>query len=75
MKDIVLSRGDNRLDKQPDVRLQTRPSGDIEIVKSVTSEVGLNGGIVRPGHPTDQIIGVIPREKIADVVDFLTGVQ
>ena len=57
MKSIIISTGNGPHDKSGDLRLQTRPSGDLEIV-----EVSRGPGENRPAN---QIKGVVERECIA----------
>ena len=63
MKSIIISTGNGSRDKSGDLRLQTRPSGDLEIV-----EVSRGSGEERPAN---QIKGVIERDRVPALAEFL----
>lgn len=64
MKSFVISRGNNwRGDNGQDLRAQTRPSGDIEIV-AVSDGRGDNS-------PSNKTVGIIPHSEIPALIQFL----
>lgn len=72
MKTHVLARGQKN---EPDFGIQTLPSGDIEVVKTVnTPTTYYNGSVSEIGGVKDFQICSIPKSKIPDLITFLQGV-
>lgn len=67
MKEFILCRRDNAHTNRDSVRLETKPSGDLEVVQ-VSDGVG-------DGRPSNNIIGTVPRSEIGKLIAFLEEAQ
>lgn len=63
MKSFVICRGDSKHSPHPDLRVQTRPGGDLEFVAVVNG----NGD----NMPTNKVVGVMPADKIEEFMEWL----
>lgn len=67
MKDIVIELNDRET-----IRVQTRPSGDLEVVSSRTKPAAyFQGSLTNPGGVHDTLIALIPKSQRAKLANFI----
>lgn len=67
MKDIVIELKD-----RDTIRVQTRPSGDLEVVSSRTNPATyFQGSVSSPGGVHDTILAVVPKSQRAKLANFI----
>ncbi len=64
---------ENHPNKAITFRLQTRPSGDIEFVRSVMKPDVMKRAGVEIGGVCDETIAVLPKDRRCDVAHFLVN--
>lgn len=76
MKDIIIQTENPASHICVVIRLQTRPSGDVELVSSKSCEAEYanmgRGVMMSPGGVSDSLIALIPKSKRCEVAQFLT---